>query len=145
MDSTKDILVLQIKSQELDRKEQKLSRQEEAAKHTSLIQSIKDNSLSVPGKMPLLPKLDMKKDWPNFWHAIQHYLSKKKYSVSKIRKLKHVETLGNYNNVEAPMAVAGAFVPILKGKALNKFLFQDDECKGKGFKMLAVLKVILPC
>ena len=131
MANMKDILVLQIKSQELDRKEQKLSRQEEAAKHTSLIQSIKDNSLSVPGKMPLLPKLDMKKDWPNFWHVIQHYVSKKKYSVSKIRKLKHVETLGNYNNVEAPLAVAGTLVQSSKARTSTSSSFRMTSAKGK--------------
>ena len=38
------------------------------------------------------------------------------------------------------MAVADALVPILKGNVLNNFIFCDDEYRGKGFKMLTVLK-----
>ena len=38
------------------------------------------------------------------------------------------------------MAVADAIFPVLKCDALKKFLFHDNECREKGFKMLAVLK-----
>ena len=38
------------------------------------------------------------------------------------------------------MAVADAIFPVLKGDALNKFLFCDNEYRGKGSRMLAVLK-----
>ena len=38
------------------------------------------------------------------------------------------------------MAVANALVAVLKGNALKKFMWCDDEYKGKGSKMLAVLK-----
>ena len=62
MANMKEILVLQIKSQELDREEQKLGREAATTKHTALIQSIKDNSSSEPDKMLVLPKLDTKKD-----------------------------------------------------------------------------------
>ena len=140
MADMKEILVLQIKSQELDREEQKLSQEAAATKHTALLQSIKDNSSSGPGKIPVLLKLDTKKDWPTFWHVIQHYLSKKKYSVGKIGMLEHVDTLDDFNNVKGSMVVTGALIPVLKGDAINKFLFRDNEYKGKGSKMLAVLK-----
>ena len=38
------------------------------------------------------------------------------------------------------MAIANALVPIVKGEALVKFFFRNDEFNGKGFKMLDVLK-----
>ena len=62
MADMKEILVLQIKSQELNREEQKLSQETVATKHTALLQSIKDNYSSGPGKMPVFPMLDTKKD-----------------------------------------------------------------------------------
>ena len=71
---------------------------------------------------------------------MQHYLSKPKYSPGKIGKLKHIDLPGEFNNVKASMAVEDAIFPILKGDALKKFLFRDDEYKGKGFKMLAILE-----
>ena len=70
----------------------------------------------------------------------KHYLSKKKYSVGKISKLEHVETSGDHSKVKVSMAVADALVPVLKGEALDKFLFLDDGFKGKDFKMLDLLK-----
>ena len=55
MADMKDILVLQIQSQKLYREEQKLSRKMYNTKHTALMETLKDNSSSVPVKMSVLP------------------------------------------------------------------------------------------
>ena len=53
---------------------------------------------------------------------MQHYLSKKKYSVGKIGTLKYVDSLDNFNNVKASMAAAYALVPVLKPPKALSFL-----------------------
>jgi len=91
-------------------------------------------------KMPPLPKLDKKSDWPAFWRVMKHYLTKTKYSPGKIGKLQHVTSADEYNNEVASKNVPDALLLILTGDAAAKFECQGDTYTDKGFKMLSVLK-----
>ena len=140
MGDMKDILVLQIKSQELDHKQHKLGCEADAAKHIALMRTLNDNASSSLNEMPTLPRLETTKEWPHFWTIMNHYLSKKKYSYGKIRRLEYIDAPGEYNNFKASLAITDALVPVLKGDTINKFLWRNDEYKGKGFKIFALLQ-----
>ena len=59
------MMCLQFETQKLDRESQKLASIADAARQTELMKTMLDNSLS--NKLPALPKLETKKDWPHFW------------------------------------------------------------------------------
>ena len=89
---------------------------------------------SFTNKLHTLSKLETKKDWLQFWMIMQHYLTKPKYSVGKIKKLEHVDHDDKFNNVKASMAINDALITDLKGYTLKMFLHRKDEYHGKGFK-----------
>ena len=59
------MMLLQFKCQKLDREAQKLNRIADAVRQTELTKPMMGNLLS--NKLPALPKLETKKDWPHFW------------------------------------------------------------------------------
>ena len=129
----KDILVAQFEIHKLNRESHKLNREADAVRQTELTKTMMEISFS--NKLPALLKLETKKDWPQFWMIMQHYLTK-----GKINKLEHVDSGNEFNNVKASMALDDALVTIINGDALKMFLHRKDEYHGKGFKKLALLK-----
>ena len=74
-------------------------------------------------KLPKLPKLTTKADWPKFWLIMEHWLTKPRYSVRKGGKLSRVDSDDEFNNVKASGFINDDLVLVLKGDALKKFLF----------------------
>ena len=125
-----------MRERELDREQYQLDRAADAKKHETTLRSM----LESTKKMPPLPKLDTKEDWPKFWRVMRHYLSKSKYSPGKVNKLEHVTSANDLNNEVASKNVYDALFMIMTGDAAAKFECQDDTYLNKGFLQLAVLK-----
>ena len=88
------------------------------------MQTLKENSFA--NKLPNLPKLVTKKDWPKFWMIIEHWLTKPKYSVGKSGRFTHIDSNDEFKNIKASTAVDDTLVSVLDGDTLNKFLHQKD-------------------
>ena len=102
------------------------------------METLQENSIA--NKLPKLPKLVTKANWPKFWLIMEHWLTKPKYSVGKGGKLTHVDSNDEFNNVKASGYVDDALVGVLDGNVLRKFLHRKDLYTKKGFKKIDVLK-----
>ena len=88
------------------------------------MKTLKGNSFA--NKLPDLPTLEMKNDWPKFWMIMEHWLTKPKSSVGNSGRLSHIHSDDEFNDVEASMVVDDALVSVLNGNALKTSCFKGS-------------------
>ena len=61
------------------------------------METLQENSIA--NKLPKLPKLVTKANWPKFWLIMEHWLAKPKYSDGKGGKIAYFTSDDELNNV----------------------------------------------
>ena len=112
-------------------------REVECAVQNALLKDLRaDSAASTISKIPIISK---DSDWPQFWHIIQHYLTKEKFLVNLCSTITHVSDHNEFNNTKQSATPGDLLVSAVKGNALAMFWNTGTVYTGKGFNKLACL------